>query len=552
MKYTSVDGQLFREMLLNGAKELENNKVAVNALNVFPVPDGDTGTNMSATMMAAAAEIKKVKDINAHSVADAASMGSLMGARGNSGVILSQILRGISKQLKDKKTISTMDFGLALKEGVSVAYRAVMRPTEGTILTVARESAEAACEIARTEKDFAVFMRKVYNQASETLDRTPNMLPVLKQAGVVDAGGKGLLCIYLGILKTLEGIAVLDSPEIEEDKEDKNVSYENIETGDIKFGYCTEFFIKTKNGDPDKFKNEIVDLGDSMVVVGTENLIKVHIHTNEPGTVLNKAMAHGELSKIKIDNMREQHRSIIDENEQEKTEEPVNENSIADNEAEKDYGVITVAMGDGITNIFKNLGVDVVIEGGQTMNPSTQDILEAINSINAKKIFVMPNNGNIIMAAQQARDISGKDVSVIPTKSIPQGITAVITLNPDLSSDVNEKEMNEAILRVKSGQVTYAVRDTVFNDVEIKEGNVLGICNGKLIKAGENLDSIVENLIDTMVDEESQLITILFGNGLKEEDTSSIENYIADKYPDCEVSITYGGQPLYYYIISVE
>ncbi len=552
MKYTSVDGQLFKEMLLNGAKELENNKVAVNALNVFPVPDGDTGTNMSATMMAAAAEIKKVKDINVHSVGDAASMGSLMGARGNSGVILSQILRGISKQLKDKKSISTMDFGLALKEGVSVAYRAVMRPTEGTILTVARESAEAACEIAKTEKDFAVFMRKVYDQASETLDRTPNMLPVLKQAGVVDAGGKGLLCIYLGILKTLEGIAVLDSPEIEEDKEDKNVSYENIETGDIKFGYCTEFFIKTKNGDPDKFKNEIVDLGDSMVVVGTENLIKVHIHTNEPGTVLNKAMTHGELSKIKIDNMREQHRSIIDENDQEKTEEPVNENSIVDNETEKDYGVITVAMGDGITSIFKNLGVDVVIEGGQTMNPSTQDILEAINSINAKKIFVMPNNGNIIMAAQQARDISGKDVSVIPTKSIPQGITAVITLNPDLSSDVNEKEMNEAILRVKSGQVTYAVRDTVFNDVEIKEGNVLGICNGKLIKAGENLDSIVENLIDTMVDEESQLITILFGNGLKEEDTSSIENYIADKYPDCEVSITYGGQPLYYYIISVE
>lgn len=548
MKYTSIDGQLLKEMLLAGAEELESNKVYVNSLNVFPVPDGDTGTNMSATMMAAASEIKKTKNIDVSSISEAASMGALMGARGNSGVILSQLLRGFSKGLKGKNNISTMDFALAMKEGVSVAYRAVMRPTEGTILTVARESAEKAIDIAKKEKDFNIFMKKVYEQAVVTLDRTPNMLPVLKQAGVVDAGGKGLVFIYLGILNRLEGRkTVIEKVEVKE--EPQNISYENIDTSNIKFGYCTEFFIKTQNADPDDFKNEIMDMGDSMVVVGTESLIKVHIHTNEPGTVLNKAMKYGELSKIKIDNMREQHRSIIDTGEEnEKTQ--IDDNDTFD--VEKEYGMVTVAIGDGITDIFKDLGVDVVIEGGQTMNPSTQDILKAIETINAKKIFVLPNNGNIIMAAQQARDISKKDVIVIPTKSIPQGITAAITLNPDLSFDVNEQEMNDAIKRVKSGQVTYAVRDTVFNDVEIKEGNVIGIYNGKLIKAGDDVDKVVYELLDSMVDEESQLITLLYGNELKEENTIRIKDYIEEKYPDCELSITYGGQPLYYYIISVE
>lgn len=548
MKYTVIDGQLFKEMLVSGANELENNKAYVNSLNVFPVPDGDTGTNMSATMMSAASEIQRVKDINVQSVADSASMGSLMGARGNSGVILSQLLRGISKQLKGKKTISTMDFALALKEGVSVAYRAVMKPTEGTILTVARESAEKAVEIAKNEKDFSNFFKGVYNQAVTTLDKTPSMLPVLKQAGVVDAGGKGLVFIYLGMLKRIDGtVVVSDVKNIIEEVQNK--TYENIDTSNIKYGYCTEFFIKTKNANPDMFKEEIINKGDSIVVVGTESLIKVHIHTNEPGTILNEAMKFGELSKIKIDNMREQHRSIIDE------EGSMGDSIVQDKEEvqeEKEYGLITVAMGDGITSIFKDLGVDIIIEGGQTMNPSTQDIMKAIDSINAKKIFVLPNNGNIIMAAQQARDISQKDVTVIPTKSIPQGITAAITLNPDLSAEENEREMNEAISRVKSGQVTYAVRDTTFNDVEIKEGNILGISNGKLIKAGEGIDNIVEELINNMVDEDSQLITIIYGNGIKEEDTDSISEYISERYPHCDLSINYGGQPLYYYIISVE
>lgn len=546
MKYINVDGQLLKEMLLSGAYELENNKALVNSLNVFPVPDGDTGTNMGATIMSAVSEIKLVKNITVQSIGDAAAMGSLMGARGNSGVILSQLLRGFSKHLKGKTTISTKDFALALKEGVSVAYRAVMKPTEGTILTVARESADKAIELSKNESDFRIFMQKVYKDASSTLDRTPEMLPVLKQAGVVDAGGKGLLCIYYGMLKRLEEIEiVLNAPGVEV-QEVKHQTYDNIDTSNIKFGYCTEFFIKTKNSDPDSFKNKILEYGDSIVVVGTEELIKVHIHTNEPGTVLNYAMKLGELSKIKIDNMREQHRSIIDEEASEIIDE------IKPVEIEKEYGIVTVAMGDGITGIFKDLGVDVIIEGGQTMNPSTQDILQAINSIAAKNIFILPNNGNIIMAANQAKDLSNKNIVVIPTKSIPQGVTAVITLNPDLGPNENEEAMNKAIAKVKTGQVTYAVRDTMFNDVEIKEGNIIGIFNGKLIKAGEDLNNVVKELISNMMDDNSELVTIFYGNNISAEDTLEIQDYISENYPDSDISVNYGGQPLYYYIISVE
>ncbi|EYE89288.1 hypothetical protein Q428_03160 [Fervidicella metallireducens AeB] len=546
MKYTTIDGQLLKEMIVSGAYELENNKEMVNALNVFPVPDGDTGTNMSATMMAAANEVLNKKSTSIYDIADAAAMGSLMGARGNSGVILSQLLRGLSKHLKGKESIKTVDFALALKEGVNTAYRAVMKPTEGTILTVARESADKAIEVSKNEDNFEIFMRKIYEQANTTLNKTPEMLPVLKQAGVVDAGGKGLLCIYQGMYKRLTGQMVeLNNYPSNTETTMQPIIKNDLDT-DIEFGYCTEFFIKTSNANPDEFKNKILNFGDSIVVVGTESLIKVHIHTNEPGTVLNEAMKLGELSKIKIDNMREQHRNL-----QEETEYPQIAKEEISNE-EKEYGIVTVAMGDGITNIFKDLGVDVVIEGGQTMNPSTQDILAAINSINSKNIYVLPNNGNIIMAAEQAKNISDKNVVVIPTKSIPQGITAVITLNPDASPEENTKEMLKAIDNVKTGQVTYAVRSTTFNDVEIEEGNILGIFNGKLVKAGESLDNVTKELLDEMIDESSELITIIYGNDLNEEDAAEIEDYICEKYPDCDVSINYGGQPLYYYIISVE
>ncbi|MCX7884340.1 MAG: DAK2 domain-containing protein, partial [Caloramator sp.] len=391
MNYTIIDGQHLKEMLLNGAYELEKNKEMVNSLNVFPVPDGDTGTNMSATMLSAAEEIKKLKNISIQSVADAAAMGSLMGARGNSGVILSQILRGFSKQLKNKSSLTTKDFALALKEGANTAYRAVMKPTEGTILTVARESADKAIEIAKSEVDFLNFMRRVYDHAVKTLNKTPEMLSVLKQAGVVDAGGKGLVVIYSGILKWLQGdIISLETLNVSENITKLKVEESEIE--DIKFGYCTEFFVKTNNQNFDEFKRKISNYGDSIVVVGMENLIKVHIHTNHPGIVLEEAVKLGELSKIKIDNMKEQHRNIIEVQDEKESVFKSTENM-----EEREFGIITVAVGDGITSIFKDLGVDIVIEGGQTMNPSTQDILESINSINAKNIFVLPNNGNIVM-----------------------------------------------------------------------------------------------------------------------------------------------------------
>lgn len=547
MKYSTIDGELLKEMLISGAYELENNKELVNSLNVFPVPDGDTGTNMSATIVSAANELKNLKNVTLHSVADAAAMGALMGARGNSGVILSQILRGISKHLKNKEVADTKDFALALKEGVSTAYRAVMKPTEGTILTVAREAGEKAVDIAKTEEDFSNFMKRVYDQSIITLNKTPELLPVLKQAGVVDAGGKGLALIYLGMYKAIKGEAVVLEHEVQEQQNTYRPNTMEIETGDIKFGYCTEFFIKTSNADPDVFKEKIIQYGDSLVVVGTESLIKVHIHTNNPGTVLDEAVKLGELSKIKIDNMREQHRHIIEEEAEETTVSASN----AD-EPEKEYGIVTIAMGDGISNIFKDLGVDVVIEGGQTMNPSTQDILKAINTVNAKNIFVFPNNKNIIMAAEQARDISDKNIIVIPTKSIPQGITAAISYNPDATPEENEAEMNEAISKVNTGQVTYAVRNTTFNDVEIKEGNVLGIYNGKLIKAGEDLNIVTKELLDNMIQEDSELITVFYGNDLGEEETQEIQDYINEKFPNCDLSVNYGGQPLYYYIISVE
>jgi DAK2 domain fusion protein YloV len=548
LKQTTIDGQLLKEMLLSGAYELDNNKAMVNSLNVFPVPDGDTGTNMSATMASAASEINQVKNISLQSIGDALAMGSLMGARGNSGVILSQLLRGFSKQLKGKNSINTEDFAVALKEGVSTAYRAVMKPTEGTILTVARESAEAAEIIAKEETDVHIFLKRVIAAAEDTLSRTPDMLPVLKQAGVVDAGGKGLAIIYDGMLKRLESGVMTEKKEQPAAKEEVSpkTSYDNIDTSDIKFGYCTEFFIKTNNGDPDKFRDTIKTYGDSIAVVGMDTLIKVHIHTNNPGTVLNEAMKFGELSKIKIDNMREQHRSLSDGAVQ---EEPRQE---SENAQEKEYGLITVAMGEGISDIFNDLGVDTIIEGGQTMNPSTQDILDAVEKVNAKNIIILPNNGNIVMAAQQARDISKKNVYVVPTKSIPQGITAVISLNPELTPDENLEEMNSAIKNVKTGQVTYAVRDTVVNDVEIKEGNIIGMYNGKLVKSGPELDAVTRELLEEMMDEDSELVTILYGKDASEDSAQELADYLEEKYPDCEVSINYGGQPLYYYILSVE
>ncbi|KRQ86937.1 DAK2 domain protein [Caloramator mitchellensis] len=542
MKQSYIDGQLLKDLFINGAYELEKNKELVNSLNVFPVPDGDTGTNMSATILSAVSELEKIKNITVRNVCDAIAMGSLMGARGNSGVILSQLLRGFAKYLKDKEKISTNDFAMALKEGVTTAYKAVMKPTEGTILTVARETADKAIEIAKKENDFEVFMKRIYEHSNISLNKTPEMLPVLKQAGVVDAGGKGLALIYYGYYKMLIGeVNTKESLNIEKVKE---IKYDEIDTSEIKFAYCTEFFIKTKNGDPDKFRDIITKYGDSIVSVGTEELIKVHIHTNNPGIVLEEGLKIGELIKIKIDNMKEQHRSIVEEDvDIEKDKE--------DNE-EKEYGFVAISFGEGFKQIFEELGVDEIIEGGQTMNPSTQDILNSINKINAKNIFIYPNNKNIILAAEQAKDLSNKNVIVIPTKSIPQGITAMLNFNPEANAKENEEEMAKAMLRVKTGQVTFAVRDTVMNDVEVKEGNIIGIFNGKLINAGKDINETTKQLIDAMLDDDTELVSIFYGNDLKEEDAQEIQYYFEEKYPDIDFSLNYGGQPIYYYIISAE
>lgn len=541
MKYTTLSGQLLKEMIINGAYELDNNKEYINSLNVFPVPDGDTGTNMSATIISAANEVKN-SDNAIESVAGAASLGALMGARGNSGVILSQILRGIAKRLKESEEIDTDVFAEALNEGVTTAYRAVMKPTEGTILTVARESAEEALIYANETADFEEFLTKVYNKAEETLSRTPDMLPMLKQAGVVDAGGKGLCLIYLGMIKRLQGV-ILSKEENNLERETVTLNTTANDDSNIEFLYCTEFFVKTKNENPDNLKNEILDLGDSLVVVGESNIIKVHIHTNDPGKVLSKAVKFGELSKIKIDNMKEQHENII------KEKEVILEDS---SEELKEYALVAVASGEGIINILKDLGFDLIIEGGQTMNPSTQDMLKAIESIKAKNVYIYPNNKNIIMTAEQVKELSKKHIIVIPTKSIPESITSILAFNPEKDVKTNSLEMMEAIKNVKTGQITYAVRDTVFNNVEVKEGNYIAISEGELTDSGESLLDVTKNLSDFMIDDISEIVTIYYGNDVTEDDAVQIEKYILEKYPSLDVNVYYGGQPIYYYIISVE
>ncbi|WP_044826009.1 DAK2 domain-containing protein [Clostridium aceticum] len=526
-------------MLIAGAQSLEANKEVVNALNVFPVPDGDTGTNMSLTMQSAVKEIKSNKGDTLEEVASLAANGSLMGARGNSGVILSQLLRGFAKGIKGKEKLTTKDLAIALKTASDTAYKAVMKPVEGTILTVARESAEKAVIIAKKEKDIIVFIEKIIVEAEEILKRTPDMLKVLKEAGVVDSGGKGLIYIYLGALGALTGnIPTTEDLEIIQ----QTVQHEDHVEGAIEFGYCTEFIITVAEANIEELKNAIKDYGDSMLVVGNENVVKVHIHTNHPGEVLEHGLKLGDLRDIKIDNMRLQHRN---ENFEEVAE-------IRSKKQNKQYGFVTVTMGQGLTNIFKDFDVDYVIEGGQTMNPSTQDFVKAINTIDAATIFILPNNSNIIMAANQAKTISNKDIRVIPTKSVPQGITALMAFNLENSPEDNEVEMLEAIQNVKTAQVTYAVRDTSYNDIAIREGDILGIGEGEIQGVGRELLDVSIELLNKTVTEEDEIITIFYGEDTEEEAASLLKNRVEELFPDCDVELYYGGQPLYYYIFSIE
>ncbi|MCC5911982.1 MAG: DAK2 domain-containing protein [Clostridiaceae bacterium] len=525
-------------MIIAGADTLEANKKIVNALNVFPVPDGDTGTNMSLTMQSAVKEVKKTNPKTLEEVANLAANGSLMGARGNSGVILSQLLRGFAKGVKGKERLSTKDFAKALKMASDTAYKAVMKPVEGTILTVARESGEKSIEIAKQEKDITTFFEKVILQGEETLKRTPDMLKVLKEAGVVDSGGKGLIYIYLGALGAITGnIPTTDDLEIIQ----QTVEHDSYIEENIEFGYCTEFIINAKNANTEELKDIIKGYGDSMLVVGNENVVKVHVHTNNPGEVLEHGMKLGHLSDIKIDNMRLQNRSGLEE-----------VGKVVAPKHKKDYGFITVTIGEGLTNIFKDFNVDSVIEGGQTMNPSTEDFLKAIEDIEADTIFILPNNSNIIMAANQAMTISDKTIKVIPTKSVPQGITALMAFNIDTAPEDNEKNMLEAIKTVKTGQITYAVRDTSYNEIVINKGDILGIGEGEIKATGNDVFQVSLEVLSNMVTDEDEIITVFYGEEIDENEANKLVEQLEEDFPDYDVELYYGGQPLYYYIFSVE
>ena len=549
MKYSKINGEHFYNMVINASNRLEDQKEFVNSLNVFPVPDGDTGTNMSMTFRSAVKEIENMDVSSISEVSKRLAKGALMGARGNSGVILSQILRGISKGLEGKEEADFQEFSNALLEGSKAAYKAVMRPIEGTILTVVRAAGEAA--VASKKKDITDLMEEVCIKSNEMLNKTPEMLPVLKSAKVVDSGGMGLLIILKGMHEALATDIKAVIQDVVASKE--NVSAANnleLNSEDIKFGYCTEFIILGNADKADGFKNSIEALGDSMIVVGYDDVIKVHIHTNDPGAVLGKAVTLGELSKIKIDNMREEHRSlVIDDNEYEKIETAIsNETS-----ERKKYAFVSVAMGQGIKDIFEDLGVDHVIEGGQTMNPSTEDIMKAIRSINAENIFILPNNKNIIMAANQASDLAeDKNVVVIPTKTIPQGIVCVTMFNPEAEIEGNILAMEDAISSVKTGSITYAVRDTEMDGNIIKEGNILGLVEGRIKEVGEDVIETTNEVIKAMVDEDSSLITLFYGSDIDEEKAKSLQESLEEQYEDLDIQMYKGEQPLYYFIISVE
>ena len=556
MKYQKINGHDFYNMVVNASNRLLEESEYVNALNVFPVPDGDTGTNMSATFKAA---VKEIEGLNSESIAETSkklAKGALMGARGNSGVILSQILRGISKGLEGKTEVDTVELAIAFKEGSNAAYKAVMRPTEGTILSVIRAAAEAA--IDTDVKDVVDLMEDIVTEAKIMLDKTPDLLPALKKAKVVDSGGMGLYIILKGMYDALKDDIKAEIKDIKPASA-KMQGAQGTEDIDIKFGYCTEFIILADASKADKFRDEIIPMGDSQVVVGYEDVIKVHIHTNDPGAVLAKAVKLGELSKIKIDNMREEHREVLLSKEEYK-EANVDDSNHFEGEAaieeveqeKKKYAFVAVAMGEGITNIFKDLGVDYVIEGGQTMNPSTQDIMECISKLNADHIFVLPNNKNIIMSANQAAEISDKDVKVIPTTTIPQGITCITMFNPEAEVEENIESLKEAMGMVKTGSVTYAVRDTEMDGIEIKEGNMLGLIEGKIKKVGSSYCDVAEEVLSEMIDEESELITILYGSDVTEAEAEKFAEKIEEKYEDLDVQCYRGAQPLYYFLMSVE
>ena len=556
MAVKTIDTEMLQKMFLAGAANLEAKKEYINELNVFPVPDGDTGTNMTLTIMSAAKEVSALEKPDMASMAKAISSGSLRGARGNSGVILSQLLRGFTKEIRDYQEIDVNILAKACERATTTAYKAVMKPKEGTILTVAKGAAQKAAELAETTEDLEVFIPEVIRCAEEVLAQTPDMLPVLKEAGVVDSGGQGLVEVLHGAYDAFMGKEI-DYTAIEAGQAAKMVKPDQQAEADIKFGYCTEFIIMTEKEftekDETEFKAYLESIGDSIVCVADDDVVKVHVHTNDPGLAIQKALTYGQLSRMKIDNMREEHQEKLIRDAEKIAAQQTESAKPKKKEPRKPVGFISVSIGEGMNEIFRELGVDYIIEGGQTMNPSTDDMLTAIDNVNADHIFILPNNKNIILAANQAQSLTkDKDILVVPTKTVPQGITAVISYMPEADVDSNLEAMKEGIKNVKTGQVTYAVRDTHIDDKEIHEGDIMGIGDQGILSVGQSVEETAKEMLAQMVDDDSELISLYYGQDILAEDAEKFAAAIEEIYPDVDIDLHSGGQPIYYYVISVE
>ena len=574
MSISTIDAGMLKNAFLAGAKGLEAKKNWINELNVFPVPDGDTGTNMTLTIMAAAKEVAELENPAMDQLAKAISSGSLRGARGNSGVILSQLLRGFTKEIKAVEEIDTTILANAMVRGTETAYKAVMKPKEGTILTVAKAMADKGLEMASQTDDIEEFVKQVIEYGDYVLSQTPEMLPVLKQAGVVDSGGQGLMQVVKGAVDGLLGKTVDFSLDTVQDSGKtpaagagaaKGAARTDIDTADIKFGYCTEFIINLEKDYTDKdeaeLKSYLESIGDSLVVVSDDEIVKVHVHTNHPGLAFEKALAYGSLSRMKIDNMREEHQErVIQDSERLAKEQAAREQADKDQASgeeapaeRREYGFIAVSSGEGLSDIFRGIGADFLIEGGQTMNPSTEDILKAIDRVNAENIFILPNNKNIIMAAQQARDLTeDKNIIVIPSRTVPQGLTALVNFMPDLGPEENTQTMTEEMGNVRTAQITYAVRTTNIDGIDIEEGDIMALGDHGMLAVGKSVDAVALDAMKEMLDEECELVTIYYGADVPEHEAEALRDQTQKQYPDKEIELQYGGQPIYYYLISAE
>lgn len=581
-----INGSDLLQMALSASKFLHARSEQVNTLNVFPVPDGDTGTNMNLTLTSGVEELKKKPSAHIGKASEVFAKGLLMGARGNSGVILSQLFRGFAKSASALEEMNAAQFASALQQGVDTAYKAVVKPVEGTILTVSKEAAKQAVLFARRTDDISELMKEVLVQAKQALKQTPELLPVLKQVGVVDAGGQGLVVIYEGFIHALSAERINDDfnqlsqiTAVEDDErggspirvanlaeeahrmESSRSAQSHLATEDIEFGYCTEFLVNLKPGkvpgavfDESKFRKELSEIGDSLLVVADDNLVKVHIHAEYPGTVMNLAMNYGDLSRIKIENMRDQHTHILEQDaaRADSAELPVRSQAVDAEQGLKEYGMIAVAMGEGIAEIFQSLGVDYVLSGGQTMNPSTEDIVNAITEVKAEKLFIFPNNSNIILAAEQAKELTDKEIAVIPSKSIQQGMAAILAFHEKAGLSRNMGDMMKAMSKIRSGQITFAVRDSNIDDLQIKEGDFLGIADGKIVISSPDLIQTCKQLLQSMISEGDEIVTIFSGEDALEEQTAELLKFLNDAYPDAEIELHDGGQPLYFYLFSVE